>query len=136
MNENGVMQAAEAEDNFAAFVAVDWGDREHSWALQAAGSHKRETGTFAQTPKAIEEWVACLAARFDELPIAIALEQSRGALVCGLMRYRHLTIYPIPPAASDRSDSQSPFCGDGGFRAADTAPSPLSATLWWCRRPF
>src|SRR5690349_4808537 len=100
MNENEVLQVAALEDDFAAFVAVDWGDREHSWALQAAGSQKRETGKFAHTPNAIEEWVAGLAARFGERPMAVALEQSRGALINALSRYPYLTIYPIAPAAS------------------------------------
>ena len=100
MDENGLKQGAESEEDFAAFVAVDWGDREHSWELQAVGSQKRESGKFAQTPKAIEEWVAVLTGRFGERPIAVALEQSRGALVCGLSRFGNLVIYPIPPASS------------------------------------
>ena len=40
---------------WAAFVALDWGDREHSWALQAAGMQKRETGKLAQSPEASPE---------------------------------------------------------------------------------
>lgn len=99
MNENQVLPGG-AINEFAAFVALDWGDREHSWSLQAAGSHSRERGKLKQTPEAIEEWAANLAARFGERPIAVALEQSRGALVCALSRYRHLILYPIPPAAS------------------------------------
>jgi transposase len=99
VSENRVNPTA-AREEFAAYVAIDWGDREHSWALQAAGSQRRETGKFAQTPEAIEEWAAGLAARFGEGPVAVALEQSRGALVCALVRYRHLIIYPIAPVAS------------------------------------
>jgi len=94
------VMAEAATGEFAAFVGIDWGDREHRWALQPAGSQKRETGKLAQTPEAIEEWAAGLAARFGEARVAVALEQSRGALVCALCRYQHLTVYPIPPAAS------------------------------------
>jgi transposase len=120
-------------EDFAAFVAIDWGDREHSWALQEAGSQKRETGKFAQTPKAIEEWVVGLAARFGERPIAIALEQSRGALVCALTRYRNLTIYPIPPAASAGFRA---FAAPSGSKSDAQDAGMLLDMLLWHREKF
>lgn len=101
MSEKAGSQPCALETSeFAAFAAIDWGNKQHSWVVQAAGSSKRETGKLAQTPEAIEEWAASLARRFGERAVAVALEQSRGAVVCALSRYRHLTIYPIPPAAS------------------------------------
>ena len=36
------------EPNFAAFIAIDWADRQHVWVLQVAGSSQRETGRLEQ----------------------------------------------------------------------------------------
>jgi transposase len=85
---------------FAAFVALDWADQEHAWALQVPGSEKREHGKLAQTPEAIEEWAATLAARFEGRPIAVGLEQARGALIYALAKYEHLVLFPIHPNTS------------------------------------
>ena len=57
-----------------------------------------ESGFVSQTPEAIEQWVATLAQRFQGRPIAVALEQSRGALLFALTKYEHLILYPIHPA--------------------------------------
>lgn len=90
------------EPDFAAFVAIDWSDREHAWALEEAGAKPRERGKLEHTPEAIEIWAAELAARFAGRPIAVALEQARGALIYALSRYGHLVLYPIHPSTSSR----------------------------------
>lgn len=90
------------EPVWAAFVALDWGDRRHAWALQAAGESQREHGQLAHTPEAIHEWVAQLQQRFGERPIAVALEQSRGALLFALSKYANLVLYPLHPATASR----------------------------------
>jgi transposase len=94
-------QPAAREPEFAAFVALDWADREHAWSLEAPGM-KRERGKLQQTPEAIAAWAAGLALRFGGRPIAVALEQSRGALVCALSPFAHLVLYPIHPSTSSR----------------------------------
>jgi transposase len=132
VSENRVIAGTEI-DEFAAFVAIDWGDREHSWALQAAGSQKRETGKLAQTPEAIEQWAASLAGRFGERPIAVALEQSRGALVYALSRYRRLTIYPVPPAASAGFRA---FAAPSGSKSDGRDAGMLLDMLLWHREKF
>lgn len=85
------------EIEFAAFVAIDWADQKHVWALQTSGSSKRETGTIEHTPEAVEAWVAELRLRFSGQSIAVALEQSRGPLVFALTKYEHLVIFPVHP---------------------------------------
>jgi len=45
-----------------------------------------------------ETWVAQLSQRFAGRPIAVAVEQSRGALVFLLSKYAQLHIFPVPPA--------------------------------------
>ncbi len=90
------------EPEFAAFLAIDWADKEHAWALEVPGTGQRETGTFKHTPEAIEAWATSLAVRFEGRRIAVGLEQSRGALVYALSQYGHLVLYPIPTTTSSR----------------------------------
>jgi transposase len=89
-----------AEPEYAAFIAIDWADREHAWCMQSADSTGRETGKFQQTPEAIDTWATGIARRFPGQRVAPGLEQRRGALVYSLMKYPHLVIYPIHPSSS------------------------------------
>src|SRR5688572_5884758 len=82
---------------FAAFVAIDWADQKHAFSLLAAGQKKKETGTLEQKPETIGAWVAQLRERFGGRPVAVALEQSRGALIHALLAYDFLVIFPIHP---------------------------------------
>ena len=79
--------SVEQEPQFAAFVGVDWADQKHVWCLQAADSGTRESGELEHAPEAVEVWVAQLSQRFAQRPIAVAIEQSRGALVYMLSKY-------------------------------------------------
>ena len=89
-----------AEPRFAALVGIDWADQKHAWSLQPADSEKRQRGEVDHRPEAVESWVAMLTERFGGQPIAVALEQSRGALVFMLGKYEQLHIYPIHPRAA------------------------------------
>ena len=88
------------EPEFAAFIAIDWADREHVWAMELPGGGQRETGKFEHTPEAIELWAMRWATRFNGRPVAVALEQARGALLYALRKYRHLVLYPVHPSTS------------------------------------
>ena len=83
------------EPQFAAFLAIDWADKKHVWCLQGAGSEKRESGELEHSPEAVEAWVGQLCQRFAHRPIAVALEQSRGALVFMLSKYEALHLFPV-----------------------------------------
>lgn len=87
---------------FAAFVGIDWGDKEHAWMLQETETSKPQKGKLKQSPEAIDEWALSLAQRFPGGQIAVALEQSRGALVCALSKYGHLTLFPVHPGTSSQ----------------------------------
>jgi transposase len=77
-------------------VGIDWADREHAVCL--IDPHGRATVTqLPQSPEAIDEWAGDMAARFPGQTIAIAIEQSTGALVHALLKYEYLRIYPINP---------------------------------------
>ena len=84
---------------WAAFAALDWADRKHVWALRAADSDRVERGELENTPEAVEAWAAGLAQRFGGRPVAVALEQARGALMFMLTKYEHLVLYPVHPGA-------------------------------------
>ena len=86
-----------APDTFAAFVAVDWADEKHAFTLQAAGQKQKESGTLEQKPELIGAWVAALRERCGGRPAAVAVEQSRGALIHALLSYDFLVIFPIHP---------------------------------------
>jgi transposase len=88
------------EPQFAALVGIDWADQKHAWCLQAAGTTQRESGEVEHTPEAVEAWVGQLCQRFGNLPIAVAVEQVKGALVFMLSKYEPLHLFPVPPAMS------------------------------------
>jgi transposase len=84
------------EPQFAAFIGIDWADKKHVWCLRAMGSEKRESGELEHTPEAVEAWVGQLCQRFPHRPIAVAVEQTRGALVYMLSKYEPLHLFPVP----------------------------------------
>lgn len=92
------MNQENQEPQYAAFLAIDWADQKHAWSLQSSNSTKRECGEVEHTPEAIDLWIAALCQRFDNRPLAVAVEQSRGALVFMLSKYEQLHIFPVPPA--------------------------------------
>jgi transposase len=90
------VQPVKQEPQFAALIGIDWADQKHVWCLQAADSQKRESGELEHTPEAVEAWVSQLCQRFANRPIAVAVEQSRGALVFMLSKYEPLHLFPVP----------------------------------------
>ena len=90
------------EPNFAAFVAIDWADQKHTFALEEAATGHREGGEIEHTPEAVETWVMGLIERFGGGRIALCLEQSRGALVAMLVQYECFLLYPVNPVTAAR----------------------------------
>jgi transposase len=112
--------APPVEPEFAAFVGLDWGDQKHCWALAPAGSEIPETGELNHTPEDVELWAIRLRERFVGRPIAVVLEQKRGAVVYMLLRYPHLSLYFAPPgmlAAYRKAFSSSGAKDDPGDAA-------------------
>jgi hypothetical protein len=80
---------------YAAFVGVDWADQQHEVCeLSPMG---QQTATIPQRVEAIGQWIQQLRQQYGEGPIAIALEQRRGALIYALMQYENLVLFPINP---------------------------------------
>lgn len=82
----------------AAFVGIDWADQQHAVCLREAGRRACEASVLKQTPEAIDEWASGLRRRFHGRPVAVCLEQSKGALIYALMKYDFFLLYPINPA--------------------------------------
>lgn len=77
-------------------IGIDWADREHAVCL--IDPHGRATHqTLPHSPEAIDEWAAALAGRFPGQMIAIAVEQTKGALVHALLKYEHFLLFPLNP---------------------------------------
>jgi transposase len=93
---------AASEPEWAAFAAIDWADQKNFWRLIPAGSACQEQGELENTPEAVESWAATLQQRFGGRPIAVCLEQSRGALVYMLAKYAHVVLFPVHPTTAAR----------------------------------
>src|SRR5947207_6724802 len=94
---NAPLNNDDSLNDYAAFIAIDWADRKHVFSLQVAGQGKKETGTLEQKPEIIGPWVAKLRERFGGASIAVAVEQSRGALIHALMSYDFIVLFPLHP---------------------------------------
>lgn len=79
---------------YAARIGLDWADQKHFWSMRTPDG-KRKRGQLDNTPEAIEIWAAELAERFGGRPVAVALEQARGAVISMLCKYAHLVLFPV-----------------------------------------
>jgi transposase len=78
------------------FVGIDWADQKHDIYTIDDQGH----GVWQQiehSPEAIELWLAETLRRASGQPIAILIEQSRGALIHTLMFRKNVILYPINP---------------------------------------
>ena len=86
----------------AAWIGIDWADQHHDVALKEAGSDRVEHRRIGATPEAVTEWLAELRLRFGGRPVAICLEQTKGALIHALLEHDFLILYPVNPASLDQ----------------------------------
>ena len=85
-----------ADLEFAAHIGIDWADQKHAWSMRTADG-KVHRGELDNTPEAVHVWAAELERRFGGRPVAVALEQARGAIIAMLCKYAHLVLFPIHP---------------------------------------
>jgi len=124
------MNSLTASSEIVAWIGLDWADQEHVYRLQAAASDSVEAGVFSQKPEALHAWVARLRARFPQGQVAVALEQSRGALIYALMNYDFLLLYPVAPQVLARY--RKAFCPSGA--KSDPEDADLLLELLRCHR--
>lgn len=80
--------------SYAAWIGIDWADQKHYWSMYTADG-KWHRDQLDNTPEAVETWAAELAREFGGRPVAVALEQSRGAVIGMLCKYVHLVLFPV-----------------------------------------
>lgn len=91
------MESGASEVEYAAFIGLDWGSEKHSVALQAAGSKEIEMYTLKQTPEDLHGWFIKLRDKFGRRPVAVAIEQTRGAVIHALLGYDFVHVFRINP---------------------------------------
>jgi transposase len=125
MSDSSPLPTVESE--WAAFAAIDWADQKHFWRLVPTGSDEQEQGELENTPEAVETWAAALQERFGGRPIALCLEQSRGALVYMLAKYAHLVLFPVHSTTAARY--RKTFCPSGAKDDRNDTASLLDLLL-------
>jgi transposase len=91
-----------SELEYAVLVGLDWGDTWHEVALWDEQRQTRTTERIEHTPAALRAWIEGVHARFGGAPMAVAIEQSRGAVFDALSSYAFVTLYPINPRSAAR----------------------------------
>ena len=66
--------------DFAAFIGIDWADEKHDVYIVAANELVPDEHSLDHKHEAIDDWAAKLRERFGGRPVAVCLEQARGAL--------------------------------------------------------
>lgn len=90
-------KANRAADEVAAWIGLDWADKEHHVALFDVASSKVEVYTLEQSPEALQEWLATLRERYGGSKVAVVLEQSKGSVLYALMECDLIVLYPVNP---------------------------------------
>src|SRR4051812_18450197 len=86
-----------SNQQFKAYVGIDWADTKHDVCVQAANSDKRSFDCIPHQIARIEQWAMSLRERFGA-PIAIALELTQGPIVTALQKYEFFVLFPINPS--------------------------------------
>lgn len=87
---------------FTAFVGIDWADKKHDLCIAAHNDDNPTYSVIEHTPEDLHAWVIELRKKYPHGQIAVALEQSKGALIYNLLGYDCLTLFPINPKALAR----------------------------------
>ena len=83
--------------NYAFFVGIDWADRKHDVAVVDDQGKLESVTEIQHSAEAVEAFVSQLLARAQGRPIAIILEQSKGALINALVLRENVFLFPINP---------------------------------------
>ena len=111
--------------DYAAFVGVDWGSEKHSIAFQAADSKQIEIYSLKQTPEELHGWFLKLRDKFGGRPVAVAIEQTRGAVIHALLHYDFVHVFRINPKSM--ADYRKAFSPGG----AKDDPTDAEYLLEW-----
>lgn len=107
------------------FIGIDWADQKHDIHIidrDGNGSHQ----VLEHSAENIEAWVSETLKLAGGRPIAIMLEQSRGALIYALMFREDVLLHPINPKQLARYRESYP----GGGKDDPTDAMYLARMLW------
>ena len=85
----------------AAWVGLDWADQQHVICLYEVATGQSTITCLEQKPETLQDWLSQLRQRFGGVPVAIVLEQVRGAVIYALAERRLCAVV----------SSQSPIAG-------------------------
>ena len=105
-----------SSDNYAAYLGMDWGDQNHVYQIMDVASQEVTEHTLQQDPNALTIWAEDLQKRYPGQKVAVALEQSKGAVINFLMEYSLFVVYVVSPklAATYRRAFKSSGAKDDG----------------------
>ena len=81
----------------AAWVGLDWADQQHVICLYEVTTGHSTVSRLEQKPEALQDWLSQLRQRFGGAPVAIVLEQARGAVIYALLSADFVRLYPVNP---------------------------------------
>lgn len=99
------------EQEYAAYVGIDWSDKKHDICLRVAGQARAERLVIEHRPEAIQAWAEQLRVRFDGAPVAVSAELQEGPIVWALLEHAAPSSPPSSSAASFLDASTTCPCG-------------------------
>lgn len=81
----------------AAWIGLDWADKEHHVAQYDVASGKVEVYRLEHSAEALQEWLGTLRKRYGRGKVAVVLEQSKGSVLYALMESEFIVLYPVNP---------------------------------------
>jgi len=82
---------------YAAWIGIDWGSEKHAVCLRAADSNRLEHCILEQKPDVLQAWFINLLGRFGGRKVAVAIEQSKGAVINFLLGLDFVHIFRVHP---------------------------------------
>lgn len=83
--------------DYAAWIGIDWATEQHAICLQAADSSRLEPCALEQKPEVLHAWFMNLLVRFGGRKVAVAIEQSKGAVINFLLGLDFVHIFRVHP---------------------------------------
>ncbi len=81
----------------AAWIGLDWADQQHVICEYDAATGQATLTRLEQKPEALQDWLSQLRQRYGGAPVALVLEQARGAVIYALLSTDFVRLYPVNP---------------------------------------
>lgn len=101
-DDNARASSPEIVPKYALFIAIDWADKMHDVCVLTPDTQQRTHYEVEQSANALHAWLQDLRQRVPGQTIAIALEQTTGALINFLLEFDWIDVYPVNPVTLSR----------------------------------